>query len=319
MEEGENAEKHGKQLKFLSLPGKIKKDSVEKGRKRFLEKIEIRRLIKEREPEMQHKKRGERIVKAKPSGYEEREIRRLGKIRLLIGVLLLCTIAAGGWLAWVQVMTPYEPESNSSSSETSAILSSQEEDLLPVYHDDFNLKIASSNHPLEEGEEPELGEYEGIQVDKRIIPALKAMMEAAQKQGVPLKITQGYVSAEEQDKLFQAEVERLMEENHYSQVMAEQTAVQTVSRGGEDESQTGMSVRLAAEGEEGSFEDTAQYRWGSRHCVEYGFVIRYPADKESATGHSGDNSYFRYVGTQAAMRMRQLQMCLEEYAEYVDR
>lgn len=268
---------------------------------------------------MQHKKRGERIVKAKPSGYEEREIRRLGKIRWLVGGLLLCTIVVGAWLSWIQVMTPFEPVSNSNSETVVSSVASQSEEVLPVYDNKFNLKIASSDHPLEKDQEPELGEYEGVQVDKRIIPALKAMMEAAQKQNLPLEVTQGYVSAEDQDALFQAEVQRLMKENNYSQVMAEQTAVQTVARGGEDESQTGMSVRLAAQGETGDFEKTAQYRWVSRHCVEYGFVIRYPSDKKSATGHSGDSSYFRYVGTQAAMQMRQLQMCLEEYAVYVDR
>ena len=134
---------------------------------------------------MQHKKRGERIVKAKPSGYEEREIRRLGKIRWLVGGLLLCTIVVGAWLSWIQVMTPFEPVSNSDSETVASSVASQSEEVLPVYNNEFNLKIASSDHPLEKDQEPELGEYEGVQVDKRIIPALKAMMEAAQKQNLP--------------------------------------------------------------------------------------------------------------------------------------
>lgn len=263
-----------------------------------------------------HRKRGERIVKAKPSGYKEREVRRLGNIRLLVGILLLCAIAAGGWLSWTQMMAPYE---ESIPENSTAPVSSSQEELLPVYENAFNLKIASADTPLEEGDEPELAEYEGVQVDKRIIPALQAMLEAAREQGMDLEVTQGYISAQEQDALFQQEVKRLMEENEYSQVMAEQTAAQTVARGGQDESQTGMSVRLAAPEGTGNFEETAQYRWLSRHCVEYGFIVRYPSDKESATGHKGDSSYFRYVGNQAAMRMRQLQMCLEEYAAYTDR
>ena len=93
-----------------------------------------------------------------------------------------------------------------------------------MYGDDFNLKLVNKENPMEEGEEPQLTEYAGVQMDERIVPALEAMLEAAEKEGVPLTVTGGYVSAEEQDTLFQQEVERLKKENKYSQVMAEQTA-----------------------------------------------------------------------------------------------
>ena len=133
---------------------------------------------------------------------------------------------------------------------------------------------------------------------------------------IPLEGTEGSVSPEEQDTRFEERVQQLMETEGYSRVMAEQTAVQTVARGGQDESQTGMSVRVAAQGAEGNFQDTAQYRWLSRHSIEYGFVFRYPEGKSSYTGREFDPSYIRYVGETAASRMRALQMCLEEYAEY---
>ena len=56
----------------------------------------------------QRKKNGERIVKAKPSGYEERRVRRLGQVRLLVGVLLLAVIAGSAWFTWERIMVPYE-------------------------------------------------------------------------------------------------------------------------------------------------------------------------------------------------------------------
>lgn len=265
----------------------------------------------------QKKKHGERIVKAKPSGYEERRVRRLGRIRLLVGVVLLAVIAGSAWFVWQQIMVPYEGKEEN-SSQSSAEESSQTS-ILPVYGDDFNLKLVNGDNPMEEGEEPQLTEFQGVQLDERIVPALEAMLEAAENEGVPLTVTGGYVSAEEQDALFQAEVEKLKKEKGYSQVMAEQTAEKTVSRGGCDDAQTGMTVELAAKDQEGSFENTAQYRWLSRHCIEYGFVIRYPEGKSSYTGKEFDPTRVRYVGTRAAGRMRQLQMCLEEYAEYNNR
>ena len=266
----------------------------------------------------QSKKNGERIVKAKPSGYEERRVRRLGQVRLLVGVLLLAVIAGSAWFTWERIMVPYEGKGESGSSQSEGKESSQGE-ILPVYGDDFNLKLVNKENPMEEGEEPQLTEYAGVQMDERIVPALEAMLEAAENEGVPLTVTGGYVSAEEQDTLFQQEVEKLKKENKYSQVMAEQTAEKTVSRGGCDDAQTGMTVQVAAKDEAGNFENTAQYRWLSRHCIEYGFVIRYPEGKNSYTGKEFDPTRVRYVGTRAAGRMRQLQMCLEEYAEYSNR
>ena len=267
---------------------------------------------------MKRKKRnGERIVKAKPSGYEERRVRRLGRIRLLIGVLILCVAAVGAWFTWEQIMVPYEGKEETSQGDTSQ--TSSEEEILPIYGNDFNLKLVNGENPLQEGQEPQLTEYEGVQMDERILPALEAMLKAAEEQGVPMKVTAGYVSTEDQEALFQQEVEKLKEEKGYSQVMAEQTAEKTVARGGCDDAQTGMTVQLAAEGEEGNFEDTAQYRWLSRHCIEYGFVIRYPEGKSAYTGKEFDPARVRYVGTQAAGRMRQLQMCLEEYVDYTSR
>ena len=262
---------------------------------------------------MKHgKRRGERIVKAKPSGYEEKKVRRLGRIRAAVGLLLVAVAAGGLWFAWQQAMRPYEEEPAPSSSSSSA----SQEEALPRYGDDFNLKLANADNPLTQENAPELTDFQGVQVDERIVPALEALLEAAQAAELPLEVTEGYVSPEEQDQRFEERVQQLMETEGYSRVMAEQTAVQTVARGGQDESQTGMSVRVAVQGAEGNFQDTAQYRWLSRHSIEYGFVFRYPEGKSSYTGREFDPSYIRYVGGNAASRMRALQMCLEEYAEY---
>lgn len=265
---------------------------------------------------MKHtRKHGEKIVKAKPSGYEEREIRRLGRIRIAIGMLLLGVVAASGWLVWERVTVPYEKAENTDSSISSS--PSSKEETLPVYTDDFNLKLANQENSLTEEQGPELTEYQGIQVDKRIVPALEALLKAAEEADVPLQLVSGYVSPEEQDELFQKEVERLIKEESYSRVMAEQTASQNVAPGNQDDSQTGMSVVVQSEKESSDFSSTAEYRWLYRHCIDYGFVFRYPEGKKSYTGRDFDPNCIRYVGEKAAARMRQLQMSLEEYVDYV--
>lgn len=49
------------------------------------------------------------------------------------------------------------------------------------YDDDFNLKLATADSPLTKENEPKLTEFEGVQVDERIVPALEALLEAAER------------------------------------------------------------------------------------------------------------------------------------------
>jgi len=145
------------------------------------------------------------------------------------------------------------------------------------------------------------------------------MMLDAKAAGCPLKLTGGYVDAKEQDKLFQAEVQKLVKNKKYSQIIAENEALNTVGRGGYNENQSGMAVNFSAEGVASNvnFSATDQYKWLVKNSVSYGFVLRYPADKAEVTGMTALPGHFRYVGVNNAIKMREYSMCLEEYATYV--
>ena len=69
--------------------------------------------------------------------------------------------------------------------------------------------------------------------------------------------------------------------------------------------------------DESYFRNTAEAKWLAAHCAEYGFVIRYPEDKESVTGIIYEPWHLRFVGVKHAKRMNELNMCLEEYCEYI--
>ncbi len=53
--------------------------------------------------------------------------------------------------------------------------------------------------------------------------------------------------------------------------------------------------------------------WLLENAHEYGFVVRYPADKAEVTGVSDYDYAFRYVGTPHAAYMKANNLCLEEY------
>ena len=55
-----------------------------------------------------------------------------------------------------------------------------------------------------------------------------------------------------------------------------------------------------------------------RHCREYGFIVRYPKDKEWITRISYEPWHFRYVGKEAAEFLYEHNLTLEEFYELLE-
>ena len=82
---------------------------------------------------------------------------------------------------------------------------------------------------------------------------------------------------------------------------------------GTSEHSLGLAVDLNSLEE--SFEQTAQFKWLIEHCAEYGFILRYPKDKEDITGISYEPWHYRYVGEDHAAKIMEQGLCLEEYVQ----
>ena len=54
-------------------------------------------------------------------------------------------------------------------------------------------------------------------------------------------------------------------------------------------------------------------QWMAAHCQEYGFIIRYPADKKEYTEINTEPWHLRYVGIPAATYIMENGLCLEEF------
>lgn len=59
--------------------------------------------------------------------------------------------------------------------------------------------------------------------------------------------------------------------------------------------------------------------WITEHYKDYGFIIRYPANKTPYTGIDGEGNHFRYVGIPHSVYMTDNLMCLEEYVRMIKR
>jgi D-alanyl-D-alanine carboxypeptidase len=65
-------------------------------------------------------------------------------------------------------------------------------------------------------------------------------------------------------------------------------------------------------------EDMPAQKWLMEHCQDYGFILRYPADKEDITEIIYEPWHYRYVGKEHAAIIMEKGLCLEEYLENME-
>ena len=66
------------------------------------------------------------------------------------------------------------------------------------------------------------------------------------------------------------------------------------------------------------FGDTDAGKWLQEHSREYGFILRYPKDKEYITSIEFEPWHFRYVGVEAATIIMDQGITLEEFVESLE-
>ena len=64
-----------------------------------------------------------------------------------------------------------------------------------------------------------------------------------------------------------------------------------------------------------AFAQTAEGQWLAANSYKYGFIIRYPENKQDITGYTYEPWHVRYVGKRLAKYLYRHQLTLEEYYE----
>ena len=154
-----------------------------------------------------------------------------------------------------------------------------------------------------------------IVLDERVAEAYKQMAAAASADGVKLTLASGYVAPSRQQRLYDKQVETLMN-GGLSQVEAALKAAYTVLPPRCSEANYGLSVDIGWT--EDDFASSPAYVWLRANAAKYGFVERYTADKEQITHFRASPWHWRYVGADAAQYMREYNVSLEEYAGKVN-
>ena len=131
--------------------------------------------------------------------------------------------------------------------------------------------------------------------------AFEEMREAASKDKITLWIQSGYRSYKTQEELY----------NNYVKQSGKEKADTFSARPGFSEHQSGLAMDLNII--DSSFEGTKEAIWIENNCYKYGFIIRYPKNKQHITGYKYEPWHIRYLGKENAKKVYESGLTLEEY------
>ena len=185
---------------------------------------------------------------------------------------------------------------------------------------DWELLLVNKKHKIPENYSMELEELEfAHKVDKRIVEPLKKMLADARKEGLSPIICSSYRTNDKQKQLYNSKTMEYRREG-YSLEDAEEMASYWVAIPGTGEHETGLAVDIVSENyqmlDEGQ-EKTQEQKWLIDNSYKYGFALRYPTDKKEIIMINYEPWHYRYVGIENATYMKEHDMCLEEYIEYL--
>lgn len=151
--------------------------------------------------------------------------------------------------------------------------------------------------------------------------ALEAFLIEARAAGCEnVSVTSAYRSYDRQAYLFRVYTENeMLKDPSLTKEEAEAIVHKDTALPGESEHQTGLACDMHnLSSAKPEFGDTFEGKWLAENAWKFGFVLRYPEDKTEITNIVYEAWHFRYVGRYHASQMAHLDMCLEEYTDYLN-
>lgn len=183
---------------------------------------------------------------------------------------------------------------------------------------DQRLTLVNANLPYEAEPAPQLAvadDATGQQLEAEAAAAYREMAAAALADGVSLRLVSGYQDAAAR----QAALDRCRQfylDKGRTEAEAEALAATLVPVADCNESGTGYAAEILSleyENADAGFAEDRAFSWLSAYGAEFGFILRWPQDRQAATGMAYQPWHWRYVGRENALAIRASGLSLEEF------
>lgn len=184
--------------------------------------------------------------------------------------------------------------------------------IITIDEDNWHLTLVNSGYRIPSDYNPDLVYVcgSGERLDKNVAVHYEKMYKAAAADGVDLAPCSGYRSYETQERNYNNKI-AFFESQGYETEEAKVKAATIIMPPGSSEHNLGYAMDIVCVDE--WFEDTEEFKWLQKNAADYGFIMRYPKDKQDITKVIYEPWHWRYVGVEAAKEMKASGQVLEEY------
>lgn len=149
--------------------------------------------------------------------------------------------------------------------------------------------------------------YPNNSIRNEVYEAFKEMSKDAKEQNITLIVNSSYRDYETQKQIYE----------DYKDKNGEEYADKYAAKPNFSEHQTGLALDIFSPwyGMK-TFETSPAFTWLNENSYKYGFILRYPKDKEEITGYSYEPWHYRYLGKDLAQKVHNENITFEEYYAY---
>lgn len=181
---------------------------------------------------------------------------------------------------------------------------------------DWRLILVNYENEMPKDYNPPLSSIEKErQFDSRAINSLLQMMIDMNNAGIThIWAQSAYRNPKKQEHLIQESIQEHLAEG---KTLEEAKALTARSIGEPYKSEHNLGLAVDFNDVNYEFEEEKAFPWLVENAENYGFILRYPKDKEEITKIKYEPWHWRYVGIENAKEINKLGFCLEEYIQYL--
>ena len=144
-----------------------------------------------------------------------------------------------------------------------------------------------------------------VQIREEVYNNFVNMWDAAYEDGIYLVVDSGYRSASEQDSVYK----------YYENLYGTKYADSIAARPGFSEHQTGLALDIYSKENSSAktFDTSESFKWLSENSYKYGFILRYPNEKDEITGYNYESWHYRFIGVELAKKVHETNLTYDEY------
>lgn len=242
----------------------------------------------------------------------KKEVYYIGGIVAAVLIIIITMIALGK-TGPAGAEKPSKAKHTTTAAATTAAPTTTTE---PVDTTDELLTLVNYKYAVPDSWKVDLVEVQnGARMDKRAAESFMQMLKDAKAAGVHPYVRNAYRSKSTQQAVYDRKINAYLNDG-YSEEEAKKRTLEWISYPGMSEHQLGLAADVVdrdyQELEEKQ-EETETQKWLMENCVNYGFILRYPKDKEAITHIHYEPWHYRYVGKENAKKIKDSGLCLEEY------